>query len=81
MFKPWWDLTMLAAESQQVMWLRFLKLAAGGPSAPAEARRMVSEKVTAATHATTRLMAGDSPISVVEGYRNRVRANRRRLSK
>src|ERR1043165_4779975 len=45
MFKAWWNIGMLAAESQQVMWLRFMRLAAGGPIASAEAQGMVSEKL------------------------------------
>ena len=42
MFKAWWDLGMLAAESQQVMWLRYLKLATGGSQASAYAGRWFS---------------------------------------
>src|ERR1051325_10775562 len=48
MFKAWWTIGMLAVESQQVMWLRFMRLAAGGPTASAEAQRMVSEKLAIA---------------------------------
>ena len=81
MFKSWLNLTMLAAESQQVIGLRLMKLAIGGPKGRAEANRMVSEKVAAATHATGRLMTGGSPDSVVKGYRRKVRANSRRLLK
>jgi hypothetical protein len=81
MFKAWWDLGMLAAESQQVMWLRYLKLGAGGMQASAEARRMVSEKVAAATQAGLGVMMGDGHARVVRRYRRKVRANRRRLSK
>jgi hypothetical protein len=81
MFKPWWDLAMLAAESQQVIWLRCMKLAAGGSSAPREARRMVSEKLAVAAQAAAGVMLGDSPGRTVKRYRRQVRANRRRLSK
>ena len=81
MFKAWCYLGMLAAESQQVMWLRYLKLGAGGSEASAEARRMVSEKVAAATQAGMGVMMGDAPGRVVRRYRKKVRANRRRLSK
>ena len=49
---------MLAAESQQVMWLRYLKLAAGGSKASAETRRMVSEKVAVAAQAGIGANAG-----------------------
>lgn len=81
MFKAWWDVGMLAAESQQVMWLRYLKLAAGGSEASAEARRMVCEKVTVAAQAGLGVMLGDDGGRVVKRYRKKVRANRRRLAK
>jgi hypothetical protein len=77
----WFNMSMLAAESQRAMWLRLLKLSAGGPRARSEAKRMVSEKVVAASQATTRLMKGGSANSIVRGYRRKVRANLRRLSK
>ncbi|MGL4287008.1 MAG: hypothetical protein ACRCVA_11730 [Phreatobacter sp.] len=80
-FAAWFNLAMLAAESQQVIGLRMVKLALGGPRADAEARRMVSEKVAAATEATGRLMWGATPDSVVRSYRTKVRANARRLRK
>jgi hypothetical protein len=81
MYRSWFNLTMLAAESQQVIGLRLMKLANGGPKARAEASRMVTEKLAAASHATGRLMMGASQDSVVTGYRRKVRANSRRLSK
>jgi hypothetical protein len=80
-FKPWFNLAMLAAESQHVVWLRLIKLSAGGASAHKEARLMTSEKIFAATQAAGRLMLGDSPDQVVRGYRRKVRANTRRLSR
>ena len=80
MFKAWWDFGMLAAESQQVMLLRYLKLAAGGSKASAEASRMVSEKVAAAAQAGMGVMMGDAPGRTLKRYRKKVRANRRRLS-
>jgi hypothetical protein len=81
MFKPWWDVAMLAAEAQQVIWLRCLKLAAGGPQARAEAQRMVAEKPAAAMQAAVGLMMGDTSAKTVKRYRNKVRANRRRLAR
>ena len=81
MFKPWWDLGMLAAESQQVIWLRYLRLAAGGSKASAETRRRVSEKVAVAAQAGLGVMLGDDSGRVVARYRKKVRANRRRLSR
>jgi len=81
MFKAWWDIGMLAAESQQVMWLRFMRLAARGPTASAEAQRMVSEKLAIAAPVAAGILMGDSPAKVVKRYRKKVRANRRRLPK
>ena len=81
MFRPWWDLAMLAAESQQVIWLRCLKLGRDGSPAQREAHRMVSEKLAVAGQAATGLMLGDSPARTVKRYRKKVRANRRRLSR
>jgi hypothetical protein len=75
----WFNLTMLAAESQHVIGLRMLKFALGGAKAQKEANLMVTEKMLAATQAATRLMMGASPDSVVKGYRRKVRANARRL--
>jgi hypothetical protein len=72
---------MLAIESQQVIWLRTMKLASGGPGAGAEANLMVSEKVNAATKAAFNLMSGHTPDSIVKSYRKTVRANARRLSR
>jgi hypothetical protein len=72
---------MLAAESQQVIALRMMKLASGGAAAGDEAQRMTSEKVSAMAEAGAKLMAGGSPDSVVSDYRRKVRANIRRLSK
>jgi len=81
MLPSWYNLAMLAAESQQVVWLRLVRLSGGGAKARNEAHRMVSEKMAAATHATGRLMLGDSPNKVVRHYRSKVKANARRLSK
>ena len=39
---------MLAAESQRVIWLRSMKLAARGTKAQREARLMITEKMAAA---------------------------------
>jgi hypothetical protein len=72
---------MLAAESQQVIALRLMKIAGGGKSAEAEMKLMTAEKMTAATEAGAKLMAGGSADSVVSDYRRKVRANIKRLSK
>jgi hypothetical protein len=78
---PWFDLAMLGLEAQQVVWLRLMKLSAGGPDANRESIKMVSEKMTASIEAGRALMLGGSPKSVVQGYRRKVRSNARRLSK
>lgn len=70
---------LLAAESQQVIWLRTMKLAAGGANAENEAYRMVSEKIMTGGSEMGRLMLGASTDSVVKRFRSKVRANRRRL--
>ncbi|MDQ0390660.1 hypothetical protein [Labrys monachus] len=81
MLQYWLQMSLLQAESQQVVWLRMMKLVAGGPQARLEAERMISEKLAAAGSAAGSLMLGASPESVVRGYRRKVRSNRRRLSK
>ncbi|MDO9427905.1 MAG: hypothetical protein Q7T93_13875 [Methylobacterium sp.] len=85
MYGAWWklglDATLLAMESQQVIGLRLAKLAAGGSGAQAEAHRMVSEKITAANEAALLMAAGGSTAKVVAGYRRKVRANVRRLTR
>jgi hypothetical protein len=75
------NLAMLGMESQSVIWLRLMKLAAGGPAAMAESDLMVTEKMAAAQKAGWQLMWGASPDSIVTGYRRTVRANKRRLSR
>ena len=80
MYRSWINLMMLAAESQQVIWLRTMRLAAGGRKAKSETRRMVSEKVLVAGIEGGRMILGASPDSVVRRYRNKVKANIRRLS-
>jgi hypothetical protein len=77
----WANLMMLGFESQQVICLRLAKLATGGPQAALETQRMVSEKVREGILAGSRLMLGATPNSVVRGYRKKVRANAKRLSR
>ena len=76
----------LAMEAQQVIALRLMKLAMGGPAAKQEAHRMVAEKVDAASKAagiTVAAVARGAPDggadAVVRMLRRRVRANRKRL--
>ena len=75
------SLFMLGLESQQVMALRLAKLAKGDTHARHESARMLSEKMLAGVTATLQLCMGASPAQVVTGYRTKVRANRKRLSK
>jgi hypothetical protein len=80
-FRYWLNLSLLAFESQVVIGLRLMKLAAGGSAAHAEARRMVTEKVVAAQRAGLQTLSGSRPTTVVRGYRKKVRSNRRRLTR
>ena len=81
MYRSWINLMMLAAESQRVIWLRTMRLAAGGAKAKSEARRMVQEKFVAAGLESGRMALGATSDSVVKRYRKKVRANARRLSR
>lgn len=76
----WHASAMLAWETQEVMWLRTLRMMQGGKIAEREAHRMVTEKMLAASEAVGQLASGKSPEQVVRGVRRIVRANRRRLS-
>jgi hypothetical protein len=82
------DSLWLGAEAQGVIALRMMKLAAGGPTAAAEAELMVAEKLRAVSEmqaqVVTSFLTGRghlTPARAVAGYRRKVRANRRRLSK
>ncbi|WP_336812414.1 hypothetical protein [Bosea sp. MMO-172] len=81
MLKLLFEMSMLAFEAQQAIWLRSMKLAAGGTAADREARLMVSEKVSAGQSAIYKAATGSAPVSIVRGYRRKVRANVRRLAK
>ena len=84
MFGGWklgMDTAMLAFESQQVIGMRLAMLAAGGTAAQVEAQRMVTEKIAAAGEAAVLVATGGNAAGVVAGYRRKVRANARRLSR
>ncbi|MGO4407929.1 hypothetical protein AB4Z10_27165 [Bosea sp. RAF48] len=49
---------MLAFEAQQAVWLRSMKIAAGGRAAERESRLMVSEKVSTAQAAVLKAVTG-----------------------
>jgi hypothetical protein len=75
------DLAMLGVEAQMVIGERIAMLMVDGPRARKEAQRMVTEKVLAAGAAAVTLATGGTPNTVVRGYRKKVRANHRRLTK
>jgi hypothetical protein len=75
------DNARLAFEARQVIGLRMMRIAAGGAAAQAEMTRMVTEKAFACGEAATTLARGGSARKVVRGYRTRVKANARRLSR
>ena len=93
MYNPWLGLAFkaieLGIEAQSVIALRVMRLAAGGARGRAEASRMVAEKVGALAEAQTaaaaailtgrrqKVVAG----KVLNTYKKRVRANRRRLTR
>ena len=83
MLRTWFDLTLntalLGLETQRVVGLRLMKLAAGGTAGQAEAQLMVTEKVAAFAEAAATLAAGGSAHKVLRRYRSHVRANERRL--
>lgn len=82
------DALALGLEASAVISLRSFKMAAGGPAADAEARKMVAEKVDAAMTLQMMLMTGalgftpaSAAAKTLAHYHGKVRANRRRLSK
>ncbi len=78
----------LGIEASTVIMLRTMKIAAGGAAAEREAAQMVSEKIEAGLDLHAKAMTGGlgfTPESAtnktLSHYRQRVRANRRRLLK
>ena len=93
MFNSWLSLIfksfLLGFEAQSVVALRMMRLAAGGAAAPAEAGRMIADKIAAGVEvqavAASSVASGQQG-TVVAGkvlrvLRKRVRANKRRLSR
>ncbi len=84
MFTAWMEFAFEAAslghEMQEVMILRLMKLAFGGPAGHFEVHRMVVEKNLAFAEAAATLAAGGSAHTVLRRYRMRVQENKRRLS-
>ncbi len=76
----------LAVQAQQVIALRLMKLALGGPAGTREAHRIVAEKADAMAKAAGLVAAAvahgasdGGADAVVRMLRRRVRANRKRL--
>jgi len=82
MFVPWFQLSysasLLAMESQAVIWTRLTQIALG-QGTPAESMLMVTEKVAAFSEAMLTLASGGSAHTVVKDYRRHVKANVKRL--
>jgi hypothetical protein len=74
------DTILLAMEAQIVIGLRLGQIAMGRSSL-AENQLMVSEKLLAWAEAAMTVATGGSPHKVVDGYREKVRANTKRLRK
>jgi hypothetical protein len=93
MFNPWLELSVkafwLGVDAQNVVALRLLRVASGGPRAQAELSRMVSEKIAAVAEAqgaaTAAVMTGSKDHAtagkVLNVFKKRVRANKRRLAR
>ena len=80
MYNPFLSTMMLAFEAQKVIELRLVRLAWGGREGRDEMQSMVAEKIDAAFEATSTLMMGGSPETVIARYREHVAANTKRLS-
>jgi hypothetical protein len=93
MLNPWLSLTFktmqLGFDSQNVIALRMMRFAAGGPRGQNEARRMVTEKIAAGVQAQLTAVSGiitgqkDTVVAgnILRVLQKRVRANKRRLSR
>jgi hypothetical protein len=92
MMNPWLTLTIQVARlswgAQGVIALRMMKLASGGCAAQSEASGMVSEKVAARSEAqvvaATAVLGGSNAArttrKILNVYKKKVRANKRRLT-
>ena len=80
MYNPLLSTMMLAFEAQKVIELRLVRLAWGGREGRDEMQSMVAEKIDAAFEATSTLMMGRTPETVIARYREHVAANTKRLS-
>jgi hypothetical protein len=93
MLNPWLALTLrtiqLGLDAQNVIFLRMMRISAGGVRGRREASRMISEKIAAGMEAqataASGVIAGRNDVAVasrvVRVVQKRVRANKRRLSR
>jgi hypothetical protein len=93
MLNPWLALTFktmqLGFEAQNVIALRMMRFAEGGPRGQNETRRMITEKIAAGFQAQLTAVSGmmtgqkDTVVAgtVLRGLQKRVHANKRRLSR
>lgn len=93
MINPWFSLVVktmqLGLESQSVIALRMMRLAAGGATAQTEAGRMIADKIAAGAEMQAAMASGllsGQKNAVIAGkglrvLKRRVRANKRRLSR
>jgi hypothetical protein len=89
MLNAWLSLSFQAVrlgwDAQNVMALRFIRLADGGASSQSEAYLMVTEKVAALAEATAVAIKGgkgnEVAKMVLNVYQKRVRRNKHRLSR
>jgi hypothetical protein len=79
-YNPFLSTMLLAFEAQKVIELRLVRLAWSGREGRDEMQSMVAEKIDAAIEATSTLMMGGSPETVIARYREHVAANTKRLS-
>lgn len=77
----------LGFDMWSVIGLRMMKIAAGGPAAESETRRMVEEKMNAAMEMQTKMLTGGISSDPATGsrqimryYSGKVQGNRKRLS-
>jgi hypothetical protein len=80
MHNPWFAASLLAFEASNVIHLRMWKLAEGGRCALEEGELMITEKIAATCEAFGSFLLGNSPLSIIQRYRDLVAANASRLT-
>jgi hypothetical protein len=89
LFNSWLTATHIGYQAQTVMVMRMMRLAAGGPVAAAEIRRMTVEKMAAAADAQIAFGCAIANSSAMHHaatkallpFHRRISANRRRLAR